>query len=185
MAKRVFMIHGWGGGPEPDFFIWLRKELKNKGFLVEAPEMPNTETPVIEEWVKTLEKAVGKTDKDTYFIGHSIGCQTIIRYLQNTKAKAGGALLVAAWVNLANLEENEIKIAETWVKNPINFKEVKKNIGKTTVLISDNDPYNCLDENVKAFKEKLNANVIVKHSMEHFNNSKYDFILEEFLKLTK
>jgi len=183
--KRVFIIHGWGGSPETDFLIWLRKELEKKGFLAETPKMPDTETPVIEKWVQTLAEAVGRIDENTYFIGHSIGCQAIMRYLQNARKKAGGALFVAGWFNLENLEQSEIKTAEPWIKNIIDFKKLKKNIGRLTVLISDNDPFDCLDKNTKIFKEKLNANVIVKHNAGHFNDSKYDLILKEFLKIAR
>ncbi len=185
MAKRVFLVHGWGGSPETDFFIWLKNELKNKGFSVEAPEMPDTETPVIEKWVSTLEKAVGKLDKDTYFIGHSIGCQAIMRYLEKANQNAGGALFVAGWFYLKNLEEAEEPIAKPWIENPMDFKKIKGNLTNLSVLISDNDPFDCLDENVKTFKEKLGAKVTIKHNMGHFNNPKYEFILDEFLKITK
>jgi len=178
-------VHGWGGSPETDFFVWLTKELRSKGFEVHALEMPNTEYPVIEEWVPTLEKAVGKPDKETYFIGHSIGCQAIMRYLEKIDVQVGGALFVAGWFNLANLEEGELKIAQPWIENPINFKKLKGNVGKITLLISDNDPYGCLDENVKIFKDKLGANILIKHNAEHFNNPKYDFILDGFLKLVE
>jgi len=185
MVKRVYLIHGWGGGPETDFFVWLTKELERKGFEVHALEMPDTENPIIEKWISHLEKEVGKPDKETYFIGHSIGCQAIMRYLEKIDAQVGGALFVAGWFNLANLEEDELETARPWIENPINFDKLKENLGKITVLISDNDPYGCLDENVKIFKEKLNANVIIKPNAEHFNDPKYGFILDEIIKLAK
>jgi predicted alpha/beta hydrolase family esterase len=68
MVKRVFLVHGWGGSPETDFFVWLRGELKNNGFEVYAPAMPDTEKPIIEKWVSHLRKEVGKPNKSTYFI---------------------------------------------------------------------------------------------------------------------
>jgi predicted alpha/beta hydrolase family esterase len=109
-----------------------------------------------------------------------------MRYLEKIDTKVGGALFVAGWFNLKNMETDEEKsIAKPWIENPIDFKKLKENMGKVTLLISDNDPYGCLDENVKIFKEKLKANVIIKHNAEHFNNPKSDFILEEFIKLSK
>ncbi len=53
--------------------------------MVQVPAMPNTAEPKIETWVPFLEKLVGKPDKDTYLVGHSIGCQTILRYLDGLK----------------------------------------------------------------------------------------------------
>ena len=185
MTKRVFLVHGWGGSPETDFLAWLKGELKNKVFIVEAPEMPDTENPNIASWVSHLSKLVGKPDKDTYFIGHSIGCQAIMRYVQNTNIKVGGLLFVAGWFNLANLEGDEIKIAEPWLNNPIDYNKVKQNSNKIIALLSDNDPFDCVEENAKIFKKKLGADVKILHNLGHFNSPKYEFILEEFLNLAR
>ncbi len=100
MPKRVFIIHGWGGSPEEAIHNWLKKSLEKKGFSVFVPEMPDTENPVIEKWVTHLGKIAKNPDKDTYFIGHSIGCQTILRYLENISSKLGGVILVAPWMHL-------------------------------------------------------------------------------------
>lgn len=181
MAKRVFLVHGWGGSPETDFLVWLKKELNNKGFIVEAPEMPDTENPNIESWVSHLSKLVGKPDKNTYFIGHSIGCQTIMRYIQDINIKVGGLLFVAGWFNLTNLGEDEVEIAEPWLNTPIEYNKIKQNANKIIALLSDNDPFDCVEENAKIFKNKLGADVKILHNLGHFNEPKYEVILEEFL----
>ena len=79
--KRVFIIHGWGGKPA-GWLLWLKEELGKKGFEASTLEMPNSEKPEIEEWVGYLSEQAGEVDKDTYFVGHSIGCQTILRFLE-------------------------------------------------------------------------------------------------------
>ena len=38
--------------------------------------------PRIQKWVSKLAQTVGDADKQTYFVGHSMGCQTIVRYLE-------------------------------------------------------------------------------------------------------
>src|SRR3989344_1157111 len=80
--KRVFVIHRWSGGPEDDWRPWLKEELEAKGYEVVVPEMPETEHPQIGKWVAKIAEVVGMPDENTYFVGHSIGCQTIMRYLQ-------------------------------------------------------------------------------------------------------
>ncbi|MBI2148570.1 serine hydrolase family protein [Candidatus Woesearchaeota archaeon] len=171
MRKRVFVVHGWGFNSNMNWYNWLKEQLERKNFEVKILEMPNTEEPKIKEWVNFLSKSVGKSDKNTYFIGHSIGCQTIMRYLQKINSKIGGAFFVAGWFNLINLEDKEVeKIAEPWLKTKINFTKVKNNINKLTVVLSDNDPYNCLEENTRIFKEKLNAKVIIEKNKGHFTS---------------
>ena len=57
--KRVIIIHGWYGSPEEKLFVWLKLELEKQGHSVQVPTMPNTETPVIKDWVNKLSEVVG------------------------------------------------------------------------------------------------------------------------------
>lgn len=168
MEKRVFIVHGWGGSPNEPMHIWLKKELEKKGLKVISEEMPNTEEPNMDSWVSHLSKLVGKLDENTYFIGHSIGCQTIMRFLEKQNSKIGGAIFIAGWFKLDNLEEIENEIAKPWLTKPIEFKKVKRNINKLTVILSNNDPFNQVEFNSNIFKKELGAKVIIKNKMGHF-----------------
>jgi len=169
--KKVYLIHGWGGSATSEgWFGWLKKELDAKGRELIIFPMPNTNNPKIEEWVGLLEQKIKNIDKETYFVGHSIGCQTIMRYLEKLPEgkKVGGCIFVAGWFNLKGLEKNEIDIAKPWLETRINFNKVKKHCNKFLALFSDNDPVVPLS-NTKIFREKLGAKVIVKHNEGHFN----------------
>ena len=178
------MVHGWGGGPDGGWFLWLRGELERRGFEVYSPAMPNTDTPVIEEWVSHLKKVVTNPDKNTYLIGGSIGCQAIMRYLQEIDAKVGGVLFVAGWLNLKELETQEEKdVAEPWLTTPIDFEKVKKSAGKIIAIFSTNDPFVPLSD-TKIFAKSLGAEVSIETGVGHFDGTEYPVILEEFLRLT-
>lgn len=182
--KRVFIIHRWSGGPEDDWRPWLKGELEKLGYQVFVPEMPDRDAPVIEKWLKYLSDLVGIADEETYFVGHSIGCQTILRYLENLNKPVGGAVFVSGWFNLKNLEEAETEeIAEPWVKTPIDLEKIKKVLKKSILIISDNDPYNCFEENKKKFAE-LDSKIIVLHNAGHITQddgySELPEVLEEF-----
>ena len=138
--KKIILVHGWGGSPKDNWFPWLKKELKKNGFQVKALTMPNTDEPKIEEWVPFLAKQVKKTNKNTYFVGHSIGCQTIMRYLEKTKGKVGGIIFTAPWFNLKNLEPEEKPIAKPWLKTVIDYRKVISHTNKIFAIFSDNDP---------------------------------------------
>lgn len=166
--KRVFIIHRWDGGPNDDWRPWLRGELENLGYKVFVPEMPDTDVPVIGKWVSHLTEIVGKPDSDTYFVGHSIGCQTILRCLETINEPIGGAVFVAGWFNMKNLEDEEVKeIAKPWMERPIDLKKVKKVLSKSTLIISDNDPYDAFEENKNKFTE-LGSKIVVVHNAGHF-----------------
>ena len=143
--KRVFIVHGWDYNPSMNWYPWLKKELIDHGFEVFVPEMPNTSEPEISSWVEKLKKEVGKVDENTYFVGHSIGCQTIMRYLEtlDSDIQIRGCVFVAGWFNLDNLEGEEVEaIAKPWIKTNINLDKVRAIVKKVAVFLSDNDPYN-------------------------------------------
>ncbi len=190
MQKRVFIVHGWDGTPDEPMHKWLKEKLEENGFEVTVPEMPNTSEPKIEEWVNHLGKIVDRIDNNTYFIGHSIGCQTIMRFLEKQDVQIGGAVFIAGWLKLDNLEGEEVeKIAKPWLTTPINFDKIKKVINKLTVIISDNDYYNEVKYNSETFKKKLGAKIIIKKNMGHFTEedgvNKLPEALKEISELAK
>ena len=117
MNKRAFIIHGWDGYPQEGWFPWLKAELEQRGFTVEVPSMPHPSKPTIEDWVNHLARLVGEPDEQTYLIGHSMGCQTILRYLASlNNQKIGGAVLVAGFFELMPLEKEEEKAISEFIK---------------------------------------------------------------------
>jgi len=185
--KRVFIIHGWEGTPYNHYHKWLKSELEKLGYEVFLPAMPDTDAPVIEAWVGHLKELVGTPDKDTYFVGHSIGCQTILRYLETVSTPVGKAVFVAGWFDLKNLEDDEAeKIAAPWIKTPIDITKVTKVLPSSTLIISDNDPFGAFEENKKKFAE-LGSKIIVLHNAGHIDKEsgyiKLPEALEEFKKM--
>jgi predicted alpha/beta hydrolase family esterase len=169
--KRAFIVHRWGGTPGADWYPWLKKELEKKGFKVEVPTMPNTSEPKINDWVSHLKKVVGKLDNETYFVGHSIGCQAIMRFLEKEDydGKLGNVVFVAGWFKLNNLEGKEVEaIASPWMDTPIDFNKIKPKLSKLSVFLSTNEPYGFIEENSKAFRDELGAKVITLKNRGHF-----------------
>ena len=129
MAKKIFIVHGWSGYPEEGWFPWLKKELERKKFKVEVPLMPDTDKPEIKSWISHLTKVLGNLNENTYLVGHSIGCQAILRYLETLENKIKiNLVLVAPWMHLDEetiKEEGEesMKIAKPWIETPIDFNK--------------------------------------------------------------
>ncbi|MEK7114891.1 MAG: alpha/beta hydrolase [Patescibacteria group bacterium] len=189
MTKRVFIIHGWGGYPEEGWFPWLKSELEKKDFQVQIPAMPESEDPKIGAWVSHLSKAVGNADENTYFVGHSIGCQTILRYLESlpTGKKVGAAIFVAGWFTLTNLKTDEEKeIAKPWLETSIDFDKVRQHTKKFFAVFSDDDE-NVPRENKKLFEDRLGAKTAMEHAKGHFSGGdgvkELPIILEAILSL--
>ena len=178
--KRIFLIHGWGGSPNNDWFPWAKKILIEKGYEVVVPEMPDTEHPKISPWVGKLKRAVGELRPDDIFVGHSIGCQTILRFLESLPEgkRVDKVILIAPWWYLT-LDEGESQVdADPWLVQDVNFLSLHNKSDKYICVFSDNDPYVPLEPNVKFFKEELKPEVIIKKNMEHFNTEKIEFLLD-------
>lgn len=179
------MIHCWEGYPEYGWYPWFKMELEKNNFEVIVPAMPNTNNPVYQAWAEYLKKTVGKTGENDYFVGHSLGCITILRFLEDLKEgeKVGGALFVAGFTD--DLGYKEIS---SFFERPIDFIKIKSHCPKFLAIHSDNDPYVDLKYG-DIFKEKLSAKVIVEHDKKHFSGADNIFelplALEAVLELAK
>ena len=181
MQKRVFIIHGWDGYPTEGWFPWLKLELEKLGFAVFVPQLPKADEPRINNWVPALKEIVGMPDEHTYFIGHSMGCQTIARYLEGLPGniKIGGVVFVAGYFKrLTNLEDDDIvrSVVAEWLTTPLDLEKVKMHFNKSVAIFSDNDPYVPLD-NQEEYQNILNSKIIVEHGMGHFSGSTGTFEL--------
>lgn len=173
--KKALIIHGWDGNPNEPLHRYLKGELEKLGYEVTVPKMPNPEAPVIKDWINEIDKISGASND--VIIGHSVGCQAILRYIETLKPdiEIPRIVLIAPWMKL---DENTIKeegeeiaeIAKPWMKTPIDFEKVKKRANKFVAIFSDNDPYVPLDQ-ADLFREKLNAEIFIENNQGHFTES--------------
>lgn len=190
MKKRVFIVHGWGGYPQEGWYSWFKKELEKRGFVAEIPSMPNSENPKIEAWIPYLGKAIGKANENVFLVGHSIGCQTILRYLESLPddKKVNGVVLVAGFFTLMNLKKDEKETARPWLETPIDAEKTKQHAKKFIAIFSDDDPYVSLD-NADIFRKELGAKIVVQHKMKHFSGddgiAQLPIVLKSILELAK
>lgn len=181
--KKVYIVHCWGGSVLDGWYPWLRKHLEINGVKVIMENMPNTETPMISQWVKKLDSLVETLDEDTYFIGHSIGCQTIMRYLQTKETiKIGGILFVTPWLDLLPkaLEDGADEIAKPWINTPIDFEKVKRFTNRITAIFSSDDYFVSLEQ-TNIFQEKLNVHTVIVPEKGHISEEDGVYDLPEIL----
>jgi uncharacterized protein len=191
--KKAVIVHGWGGNTQEAWIPWLKQKLEEKGYQVEIPAMPNTDEPQIKPWVNYLSMTAGKPDQQLSLIGHSIGCQTILRYLeaQPEGAKIGKVILVAAWLALTGLdkdekldsyEKSEKEIARPWLETPIDFTKIKSKANKFVAILSTDDPFAPYELSKNHFKELLDAEIITLENKGHINGESNVNELAEALK---
>jgi predicted alpha/beta hydrolase family esterase len=185
MNTRVYIIHGWEATPESNWFPWLKKELENQGFEVYVPQMPDTHNPDLSKWLHYLQKLARNPNENTYFVGHSLGVITILRFLESlpTDVKIGGAILVAGFPEPIGYEE-----LNSFFITPLDYEKVKNSAKKFIAIHSDNDP--CVPlKNGEILKNKFGAELIILPNSGHLNAGdgyfRLPIALEKIMEITK
>ncbi len=146
-------------------------------------DMPNPNAPTISAWVDRLEEVVGDVAEElqeTVLIGHSVGAQAVIRYLERLPddVSVAGALLVAGWLDVDQVWD----AIRPWVETPIDNESVTGATRKIVVLLSDNDPFTSNYEvSRRRWEQEYGATVHVKKGAHHFNGATQSAVLEALL----
>ena len=178
--KRVYIVHGYTGCPDKNWFPWLKSELEKLGVSVVVPAMPNTNEPKLKEWLPHLQQTIGAPDSDMFLVGHSLGCPTILRYLESLENNqyVGGALLVAGFAEpLPHLTELDSFTTAPWKE-----EYARNRTEKLFILNSDDDeavPF----FNAEHVRDRFNAKLITVYGAGHINEkagySEVPFVLNE------
>ncbi|MDQ5938347.1 MAG: serine hydrolase [Patescibacteria group bacterium] len=188
MKKRVFLIHGWDGSPDKGWRPWLKKELEANGFEVQALALPNPRTPELQTWLDHINNSVGQLDNQCYFVCHSLGNITILRYLESlaVEKKIGGVVMVAGFCsNLGYKELASFFPNQGW----LDWDKIKSHCDKFVAIHSDNDPFVSTHYGEELFQKYLGAKYILEHDKKHFgdndNITELPSALEAILEMTK
>lgn len=162
MEKRVFIIHGWEETPQGQWLPWVGKQFEEKGWNVEIPEMPNTKTPKLDEWMGKLISL--SPDENTVLIGHSLANALILKYLERPETKIKGAVMVAAWNWLM---EDVKEFHQTFFERGFSYEAIKKKDLPLIIVNSTTDPWINFERS-KKMAYKLDAKFIAIENAGHF-----------------
>lgn len=169
--KNALILHGAGNNSQGNWFPWLKNQLEKKGYKVWVPDLPNSDVPNLKDW---LEKVFLNKDwefnNESVIIGHSAGATFILRILEKLldKVRINKAVLVSGPATIGNIPDY-FPYKREMVTPPFNWEKIKKSCDKFYFICSDNDKYQCGEENSKIFLENLGGEIILKHGQGHFN----------------
>lgn len=170
--KKVFIVHGFGGIPNGGWRSWLMAELEKQDVYACALPMPTPENPVKEEWVKTIQEAVGNPDIEIFLIGHSLGVPAIFRYLESLPVgvKIGGAVLVSGPCTTLDIENKESKLRriDNFLDTEFDYKRIK-NVCNKFVVIHGKDDDRVPLEHAKIISKNLNCELVIIENGGHLN----------------
>jgi predicted alpha/beta hydrolase family esterase len=154
---------------------WLREELTARGMKTEMPLMPSPWKPNYNAFKKEFEKH--KVTDSTILVGHSCGCAFLVRWLGETKRKAGKLILVAPW----KMAEKGDRYREAFYGYPID-RAIRSRVKSIVMFTSDNES-RAGKESLRLFHDALGGKVIALKSHGHYTMD--DMGTSEFPELLK
>jgi hypothetical protein len=124
--KKVFIVHGFNGEPNGGWRPWLMGELAKKEIYACALPMPSPESPIKEEWVRTISESIKNPNEEIFLVGHSLGVPAILRYLETLKEdqRINGAFLVSGPLNI--IPKDGYQNVNKFLDTPFDFEYIKK-----------------------------------------------------------
>ena len=176
--KNAIIFHGTGDSPDLFWFPYIKEKLEEKGFEVWLPQLPNAQKPNLKDWLPFAIKN-GKFTSETILIGHSAGSQFILSLLENIDIKIKQAILVSGY---SKPLPNEAK--DPLNQGQFNWEKIKGKAEEFIFINSDNDPWECNDEQGKIMFDNLGGTLIIKHE-GHMGSQTYNQPYKEFPLLAK
>jgi len=168
--KNAIILHGTGDGPEMFWFPYVAAGLKERGFEVWLPQLPNADKPNLADWLPFI-MGNGKFGEETVLIGHSAGAQVILSLLEDNDIKVKQAILVSGYSKPLPKTANDPKNQDSY-----DWEKIRSKAGEFIFINSDNDPWQCTDAQGKIMADKLGGRVIVMHDGHmgsQFHNQSY------------
>jgi predicted alpha/beta hydrolase family esterase len=169
--KNALILHGAGNDHTGNWFPWLNDELKKKDYKVWVPDLPNSDVPNLKDWLETVfSNKEWKFDKESIIVGHSAGATFILRILEKLSVgiKIHKAILVSGPAQMGKISDY-FPYKREMVTPPFDWDKIKNSCEKFYFVYSDNDKYQCGEENSKIFQEYLGGELILKKGQGHFN----------------
>lgn len=178
--KRVFIVHGYQGWPQKNWFPWLTQQLAEKGVKARALTLPHPNAPELEQWLGTLEREITAPDANTYLVAHSLGCITTLQYLMRAPLHEpiGGFVLVSGF----DRKIPGLSLLDGFTRDPLDFAKLQRLAPHRAVLSARDDsivPFAYTED----LAHKLQADFYPRDHGNHFMDSDGFMSLPQVLEI--
>ena len=171
--KNVIILHGTGDSPDLFLFPYVAQGLREKGFEVWLPQLPNAEKPNLKDWLPFILEN-GRFTEETVIVGHSAGAQIVLSILENSDVKVKQAILISGYAKPLPKTENDPQNQDEF-----NWGKIKGKAGEFIFINSDNDPWECTDLQGKIMADSLGGRLIIMHE-GHMGSQTHNQPYKEF-----
>ncbi len=173
---RIVLIHGFKGSSKRNFFPWLHAELRKQGHDVITPDLPSAHEPDPVEWTNHLIKEVGIVDDETIIVGHQIGGNTALRFLEAAEARStpkAVILIATPW----HIKDDKFT---GFFMNELDYDVLMWKASRFTVVHAKDDNIIPFDHAEK-YAKVLHANLVDEDGHGHYQNEQHEPILQAVL----
>lgn len=171
--KNAIILHGIGGSPMLNWYQFVAKKAKEKGYTTYIPQLPSSSKPDLELTYRfVLNKFL--FDKETVLIGHSSGASLALGILQ--KLPDGlvikRTILVSGFIDpyltprlhtYIPRSDYDKLFPEKW-----KWEKIRRSSGDFILFYSLSDPF-VQPRHSEAMKEKLHGKLILISNALHFS----------------
>jgi predicted alpha/beta hydrolase family esterase len=136
-GKQVTIVHGYMASPQDHWFPWLKAKLEAEGAEVDVLALPDSAQARADAWQGYMKSHVQQPDANHYFVAHSLGCITLLRYLDSLppQARVGGYVLVSGFADSLSL----LPQLDEFTAQPLDYRQLIAIAPKRLVIASRND----------------------------------------------
>lgn len=187
VPRRLAIVPRWSGRTDSDWYPWMRAQLDRRAPGAFSPVLVGglvePDAPQIERCRGAMMQLLGDDPAllaRTVLVGHSVGCQVVLHYLETLgeEARVAGVLCVAGWWSV----DEPWDTIQPWIETPHDLPRIAAAAERFVVMLSDNDPFTADHAaNAAAWRERLAAEVVLERGAEHFNRSEEPAVLDAIL----
>ncbi|WP_254433854.1 alpha/beta hydrolase [Acinetobacter sp. Marseille-Q1618] len=163
--RQVYVLHGYSASVDDHWFQYLKQQLEEDDRThVTLIAFPDSKYPDMEKWQRTLDQSISKIDQNSYFIAHSLGVITLLKFLERHETtEIGGVILVSGF---SKPIQGFDTLDEFIVKSQVDVSKLSK-IKHKHVFISSNDSIVPMSYSVE-LAQQLNSAYTVIPDAGHF-----------------
>lgn len=167
MSWRAVLAHCWTGTPELGWYPEAVKLFAAHGIALHVPALPDTDQPVLSDWLASLSHNIGEVDERLLLIGHSLGAVALLHWLARYEGdtRVAGVMLVAPPIHATGIVE-----VDRFLSPPPDLVRARHAAKRIDAVFSQHDQYLRPDPQAVALRlrSELGAQVQLVNDRSHF-----------------
>ncbi|MBI5975800.1 RBBP9/YdeN family alpha/beta hydrolase [Staphylococcus canis] len=133
----VYIIHGYQADSQSHWFQWLKSSLELEGHDVEVLDLPNSDEPVLEDWLAYMERHILDVNDETIFIAHSLGVVTTLRFLEKLPQDSLGKMAI---VSGFNEKIEDLPKLDEFIDENMDYNSLRQRLSQVFAIAAKDDP---------------------------------------------